>query len=177
MTVTINEILSVGNLSLPKEFHRTVTLTLCDCPAFTAQTSPHCFLWRISIFNAYLSATFYFLNIIAFQGDEAFSLTRELLLLFFGGRGVILADLKLTDPPASTYSLFMYLFAYLFIYLFSYFYFFGFSGQIFFVALAVLELCRPSCPQTQGSTCLCLLTAGIKGMRHYCSPTHSRRSA
>jgi hypothetical protein len=28
--------------------------------------------------------------------------------------------------------------------------------------------CRPGCLLTQKSTCLCLLRAGIKGMRHHC---------
>jgi hypothetical protein len=28
-------------------------------------------------------------------------------------------------------------------------------------------LCRPGWPQTQKSTCLCLPSAGIKGMRHH----------
>jgi hypothetical protein len=41
------------------------------------------------------------------------------------------------------------------------------------VALAVLELtvpghCTPGWPQTQKSACLCLPSAGIKGMHHHC---------
>jgi hypothetical protein len=30
------------------------------------------------------------------------------------------------------------------------------------------SLCRPGWPQTQKSACLCLPSAGIKGMRHHC---------
>ena len=30
------------------------------------------------------------------------------------------------------------------------------------------SLCRPDWPRTQRSTCLCLLSAGIKGVRHVC---------
>jgi hypothetical protein len=37
------------------------------------------------------------------------------------------------------------------------------------VALAVLELYRPGWPQTQKSACLCLPSAGIKGLYHHCS--------
>jgi hypothetical protein len=29
------------------------------------------------------------------------------------------------------------------------------------------SLCRPGWPQTQRSTCLCLPSAGIKGVRHH----------
>jgi hypothetical protein len=36
------------------------------------------------------------------------------------------------------------------------------------VALAVLELCRPGWPRTQKSACLCLPSAGVKGVYHYC---------
>jgi hypothetical protein len=39
---------------------------------------------------------------------------------------------------------------------FFFFFFFGFSSS----------LCRPGWPRTQKSTCLCLPTAGIKGVRH-----------
>jgi hypothetical protein len=40
------------------------------------------------------------------------------------------------------------------------------------VALAVLNsLCRPSWPRTQKSACLCLPSARIKGVGHYC-PAH-----
>jgi hypothetical protein len=35
------------------------------------------------------------------------------------------------------------------------------------VALAVLELCGPGWPGTQKSTCLCLPSAGIKGVCHH----------
>jgi hypothetical protein len=31
------------------------------------------------------------------------------------------------------------------------------------------SLCKPGWPQTQKSTCLCLPSAGIKGVRHHCS--------
>ena len=47
---------------------------------------------------------------------------------------------------------------------------FCFSESGFFCrVLAILELsfCRPGWPQTQTSTCLCLLSAGIKVMCHY----------
>jgi hypothetical protein len=30
------------------------------------------------------------------------------------------------------------------------------------------SLCRPGWPQTQKPTCLCLPSAGIKGVRHHC---------
>ena len=36
------------------------------------------------------------------------------------------------------------------------------------VAVGVVELCIPGWPQTQKSSCLCLLTSGIKGVRHHC---------
>jgi hypothetical protein len=34
------------------------------------------------------------------------------------------------------------------------------------------SLCRPGWPRTQKSTCLCLPSAGIKGMCHHCPATH-----
>jgi hypothetical protein len=41
------------------------------------------------------------------------------------------------------------------------------------IALAVLELiCRPGWPRTQKSTCLCLPSAGIKGVRHHARLPH-----
>jgi hypothetical protein len=55
--------------------------------------------------------------------------------------------------------------------LFFFFFFFGFFETGFLcVALAVLELsslCRPGWPRTQKFACLCLPSAGIKGMRHH----------
>jgi hypothetical protein len=33
-----------------------------------------------------------------------------------------------------------------------------------------VSLCSPSCPGTQKSACLCLLSAGIKGVRHHTQP-------
>jgi hypothetical protein len=48
--------------------------------------------------------------------------------------------------------------------------FFGFFETGFLcIALAVLELslCRPGWPQTQRSACLCLPSAGIKGVLHH----------
>jgi len=46
---------------------------------------------------------------------------------------------------------------------------FFFETGFFCVALAVLgnSLCRPGWPQTQKFACLCLPSAGIKGMRHH----------
>jgi hypothetical protein len=42
------------------------------------------------------------------------------------------------------------------------------------VALAVLDLlCRPGWPQTQKSACLCLPSAGIKGLCHHCPAKNS----
>jgi hypothetical protein len=42
--------------------------------------------------------------------------------------------------------------------------------QLFFSLLFQdrVSLCRPGWPRTQKSTCLCLPSAGIKGMRHHC---------
>ena len=52
--------------------------------------------------------------------------------------------------------------------LFGWFFYFFETGFLC-VALAVLELTRrPGWPQTQKSACLCLPSAGIKGMRHHC---------
>jgi hypothetical protein len=45
---------------------------------------------------------------------------------------------------------------------------FFFETGFLCIALAVLELCRPGWPRTQKSACLCLPSAGIKGMRHHC---------
>jgi hypothetical protein len=41
----------------------------------------------------------------------------------------------------------------------------GFSAQSW---LSWNSLCRPGWPRTQRSTCLCLPSAGITGMRHHC---------
>jgi hypothetical protein len=48
--------------------------------------------------------------------------------------------------------------------------FFGFLRQGFSVYpwLSWNSLCRPGWPRTQKSACLCLPSAGIKGMRHHC---------
>jgi hypothetical protein len=50
-----------------------------------------------------------------------------------------------------------------------YFYFWGFSRQGFSVYpwLSWNSLCRPGWLLTQKSTCLCLPSAGIKGVRHH----------
>jgi hypothetical protein len=50
------------------------------------------------------------------------------------------------------------------------FFFFGFLRQGFFVSpwLSWNSFCRPGWPRTQKSTCLCLLSAGIKGVSHHC---------
>jgi hypothetical protein len=37
----------------------------------------------------------------------------------------------------------------------------------FFVSLSWNSLCRPGWPQTQKSACLCLPSAGIKGVHHH----------
>jgi hypothetical protein len=63
-------------------------------------------------------------------------------------------------------------------YIFNFFFFFFFFFLVFqdktgFVCVALLSwnlLCRPGWPRTQKSTylCLCLMNAGIKGVRHHC---------
>jgi hypothetical protein len=43
--------------------------------------------------------------------------------------------------------------------------------ELRFLCVALMSwnsLCRPGWPQTLRSACLCLLGAGIKGMRHHC---------
>jgi hypothetical protein len=70
---------------------------------------------------------------------------------------VILNHIHLTIsslPPSVSYD---YLLTYLLI---------GFSRQVFSVYpwMSWNSLCRPGCPLTQKSSCLCLLSAGIKGM-------------
>jgi hypothetical protein len=52
----------------------------------------------------------------------------------------------------------------------NFFFFFGFPRQGFSVYswLSWNSLCRPGWPQTQKSTCLCLPSAGIKDICHYC---------
>jgi hypothetical protein len=54
--------------------------------------------------------------------------------------------------------------------LFIYLFIFGFSRQGFSVSpwLSWNSLCRPGWPQTQKSTCLCLPSAWIEGVRHHC---------
>ena len=56
----------------------------------------------------------------------------------------------------------------LFFFFFLFLSFFFFKTGFLCVALAVLNsLCRPGWPQTQKSTCLCLPSAGVKGVRHH----------
>jgi hypothetical protein len=52
---------------------------------------------------------------------------------------------------------------------FFFFFFFNFSRHGFFVFLWLSwnSLCRPGWPRTQKFTCLCLPSAGIKGMSHH----------
>jgi hypothetical protein len=55
-----------------------------------------------------------------------------------------------------------------------FFFFFGFSKQGFSVWLSWLSwnsLCRPGWPRTQKFACLCLPSAGIKGVRHHTQRT------
>jgi hypothetical protein len=61
------------------------------------------------------------------------------------------------------------IFIYLFIYLL-FIYLFGFSRQGFSVQpwLSWNSLCRSGWPRTQKSACLCLPSAGIKGVCHHC---------
>jgi hypothetical protein len=56
------------------------------------------------------------------------------------------------------------------LFLFCLVWFFGFSRQSFSVSpwLSWNSLCGPGWPQTQKSPCLCLPSAGIKGVHHYC---------
>jgi hypothetical protein len=58
---------------------------------------------------------------------------------------------------------------------FFFFFFFGFSRQGFSVLpwLSWNSRCRPGWPQTQKSACLCLRSAGIKGVRHHAQHTIS----
>ena len=50
----------------------------------------------------------------------------------------------------------------------SFFFFWFFEAGFLCIALAVMNsLCRPGWPRTQKSTCLCLPSAGIKGVRHH----------
>jgi hypothetical protein len=55
--------------------------------------------------------------------------------------------------------------------IFFFFFFWFFETGFLCVALAVLEswnsLCRPGWPRTQKSACLCLPSAGVKGVRHH----------
>jgi hypothetical protein len=49
-----------------------------------------------------------------------------------------------------------------------FFFFWVFETGFLCIALAVLtSLCRPCWPRTQKSACLCLPSAGIKGVRHH----------
>ena len=68
---------------------------------------------------------------------------------------------NITTPPIF-YSFFFFFF-------FFFFSFFGFSRQGFSVLpwLSWNSLCRPGWPRTQKSACLCLPSAGIKGVRHH----------
>jgi hypothetical protein len=58
-----------------------------------------------------------------------------------------------------------------------FFFLFSFSRQGFSVKhwLSWNSVCRPGWPQTQKSACLCLLSAGIKGVCHHC-PSLNRTS-
>ena len=61
-----------------------------------------------------------------------------------------------------------------FFYFFFFLLFFFFSRQGFSVQPWLSwnnSLCRPGWPRTQKSTCLCLPSTGIKGVRHHC-PAH-----
>jgi hypothetical protein len=50
----------------------------------------------------------------------------------------------------------------------NFFFFWFFETGFLCIALAVLDsLCRPGWPRTQKSTCLCLPSAGTKGVRHH----------
>jgi hypothetical protein len=55
------------------------------------------------------------------------------------------------------------------LFFFFFFFSFGFSRQGFFVEpwLSWNSLCRPGWPRTQKSACLCLPSAGIKGVHHH----------
>jgi hypothetical protein len=55
-------------------------------------------------------------------------------------------------------------------YMFFFFFFCNFSRQGFsvFPWLSWNSLCRPGWPWTQKSACLCLPSAGIKGVHHHC---------
>jgi hypothetical protein len=65
------------------------------------------------------------------------------------------------------FSLVCYFHSYLFVYIYLFCFGFWFLETGFLcVALDVLELCRPGWSRTQKSTCLCLPSAGITGVRH-----------
>jgi len=66
----------------------------------------------------------------------------------------------------------------LFIYLFIYLFTFGFSRQGFSVWpwLSWNSLCRPGWPWTQKSTCLCIQSAGVKGVCHHRPAGHDFNS-
>ena len=48
------------------------------------------------------------------------------------------------------------------------FLFFLFSFLFLFLCIALNSLCTPDWPWTERFICLCLLSVGIKGMRHHC---------
>ena len=48
-----------------------------------------------------------------------------------------------------------------------YVFIYSFETGFLCVALAVLALCRPGWPRTQKSTCLCIPSAGIRGVCHH----------
>jgi hypothetical protein len=48
-----------------------------------------------------------------------------------------------------------------------FYFWFSETGFLYIVPLSWNSLCRPGWPRTQKSTCLCLPSAGIKGVRHH----------
>jgi hypothetical protein len=74
----------------------------------------------------------------------------------------LLCPPQLTEVPFKIVCLFTYLFTYLFIY-----WFFLRQGFSVYPWLSWNSLCRPGWPQTQKSACLCLPSAGIKGVCHH----------
>jgi hypothetical protein len=84
--------------------------------------------------------------------------------IHFLPRGSFQRPNKITHLPLKPANLlqFIYLFVCLFVCLFSRQ---GFSVQPW---LSWNSLGRPGWPQTQKSACLCLPSAGIKGVRHHC---------
>ena len=89
----------------------------------------------------------------------------------FGLESTFLEVLSVSSPPYTLLpqTLFLFVCLFLFVWLVG---FWLFETGFLYIALAVLEsLCRSGWPRTQKSTCLCLPSAGIKGVRHHC-PAH-----